>query len=244
MKSNIAINMYASKNLWMLVTALSCLAFFTPKISSAGDDSSNPKGPLKEDPAFVDLDSRFDPSKIQATVNLNLPEFVLKNILSEFDGGKDDPFQELGINVADLTRDIRLIRVLVVEKSNSQADAAYLNSLVKNLRKDLDSSWMTLLSVPEGNVAIYAKGDQSGARMRGISLLVNEGDAFVFLNVVGELPIGKILKAASKLSGDSEQKANAMEALKNLMGSAIPNSPSSSTTSEEDDDSSGSTENN
>lgn len=226
MKSNIAINMYVSKNLWMLVTALSCLAFFTPKISSAGDDSSNSKGPLKEDPAFIDLDSRLDPSKIQATVNLNLPEFVLKNILSEFDGGKDDPFQELGINVADLTRDIRLIRVLVVEKNKAEVEAAHLNSLVKNLRKDLDSSWMTLLSVPEGNVAIYAKGDESGARMRGISLLVNEGDTFVFLNVVGELPIGKILKAASKLSGDSEQKANAMEALKNLMGSAITRSSS------------------
>ena len=67
-------------------------------------------GPLARNPAYINIDQAFDFSKIKPAVNVHLPKFLLNSMVSEFDGGPDDPFAEMGLDINDLVDDIQLIR--------------------------------------------------------------------------------------------------------------------------------------
>ena len=75
------------------------------------------QGALKADPAYLRIDDAINLSIAKPEVNVNLPKFLLTNAASEFKGGPDDPFAKIGINVNDLIKDIKLIRVMVIEAS-------------------------------------------------------------------------------------------------------------------------------
>ena len=159
---------------------------------------------LKNDPAYLPIDDAIDLNVVTPEVNVNLPRFLLNNIVSEFDGGDDDPFAQAGIPVQDLLKDIKLIRVMVIEgdnKSRPHLDRAY-----EKLSHRLKNSWTPSVSVPEDNIGIYAVSDASGDQMAGLSLLIHDGDDLIVGNIVGNLPIGKILKLAQSFAGDNGDK--------------------------------------
>lgn len=159
------------------------------------------QGALKADPAYLRIDETINLSIAKPEVSVNLPKFLLTNAASEFKGGPDDPFAKIGIDLNDLIKDIKLIRVMVIEAS--EESKAHLNKATAKLRSDLEANWMSIVTVPEDNVGIYAMSDQSGEKMAGLALLINDGGDVIVGNVVGNLPIGKILKIAASMGGQN-----------------------------------------
>lgn len=72
---------------------------------------------LETDPGYLDIDKAIDLKTVRPEVNINLPRFLLKDAASFFNGGPGDPFAEAGINFGELTKDIKLIRVVAFEAS-------------------------------------------------------------------------------------------------------------------------------
>jgi hypothetical protein len=152
---------------------------------------------LENDPAYLPIDKAIDLKTIRPEVNVNLPRFLLQDAFSEFNGGPDDPFASAGISVADLVKDIKLIRVLVIEAN--ETNRAALAKGVASLRSTLESSWTPIATVPEENVGVYALGDPSGETMAGMAVLIyDDGDA-VIGNIVGRVSLAKLVKVASKM---------------------------------------------
>lgn len=160
------------------------------------------QGKLKEDPAYLDIDGAIDFSVVKPEVNVNLPKFMLMDVVSEFDGGEGDPFAKLGLNIRDVVKDVKLIRVAVIEAS--EKDRKALTAGAEKLRKHLEAEWLPVVSVPEEKVGIYVMSDASGEKMAGLALLVDEGDSVVIGNVVGGLPLGKLLKMAVSLGAGGD----------------------------------------
>jgi hypothetical protein len=171
---------------------------------------------LENDPAYLPIDKAFDFKTIKPEVNINLPKFLLKDALADFDGSKSDPAAGAGVNISELIKDVKLIRVVVMEgkkdkkKNNSEAIAKGMATL----RSTLEKSWTPIAVVAEDKekVGIYALGDPSGESTAGLAVLVHEegGDA-VIANIVGRVSVGKIMKAASqmgKLPKDLLKKLN------------------------------------
>ncbi len=154
---------------------------------------------LKKEPAYLGIDEVLDLKQAKPEVNVNLPRYLLMNALSEFNNGPDDPFAAAGINLADILKDIKLIRVLIIEATDE--NRAHVDSAVAALRQNLETKWNTIVSIPEENIGVYTMGDQSGEKMAGLAVLIaNDGDV-VIGNVVGELPLGKIVKIAAQMKG-------------------------------------------
>jgi hypothetical protein len=152
---------------------------------------------ITNDPAYLPIDSVLDLKIARPEVNINLPRFLLRDALSEFDGGTNDPLAAAGISFADLTKDIKLIRVIVIEAEDE--NKSHIDKAVKSLRKELETKWTTIVSVPEDNVGIYAVSDPEGEKVAGIAVLVQDDEDVVIANVVGRVSIGKIVKIASQV---------------------------------------------
>jgi hypothetical protein len=123
----------------------------------------------------------------------------LLNALSEFDNGPEDPFAAAGINLTELVKEIQLIRVMIIE--STPANRAHVDSAVTALRQDLTSKWNTVVSIPEENIGVYAVSDPSGEKLAGLAVLIADDGDVIIGNVVGNLPLGKILKIAAQIQG-------------------------------------------
>lgn len=153
---------------------------------------------LENDPGYLAIDKAFDFKTIVPEVNINLPKFLLKDALSDLDGGKNDPFAGTGINISELIKDIKLIHVVVLDADKTNSEAVVKG--VALLKSTLEKGWTPIAVVAEGKetVAVYAIGDPSGEFTAGLAVLIHEGggDA-VIANVVGRVSLGKIVKAAA-----------------------------------------------
>jgi hypothetical protein len=179
---------------------------------------------IESDPAYLPIDKMLDLKAIQPEVNVNLPRFLLKDAASELSTGTNAPLAGTGVDLAELIKDVKLIRFVVIEANETNRTA--LAAGVKKLRADLDGKWTALVSVPEENVGIYAKEDSSGESMAGLAVLIYDGDDAVIGNVVGKVSVGKLIKLASGM--DKMPK----DLLKKLQ--SIGNQPGKKTTSEDD----------
>jgi hypothetical protein len=161
---------------------------------------------LENDPGYLPIDKAFDFAAIKPEVNINLPKFLLKDALADFDGGKNDPTAGKGVNIAELIKDIKLIRVVVMEgkknKDKSKDNSEAIAKGMATIRATLEKSWTPVAVVAEEKekVGIYAMGDPAGESTAGLAVLVHEdgGDA-VIANIVGKVSLGKIAKAASQM---------------------------------------------
>jgi hypothetical protein len=169
---------------------------------------------LESDPAYLPIDKVLDLKTIQPEVNVNLPRFLLKDAAAELNGAPGSPLAGTGIDFADLVKDVKLIRVVVIEANKTNRPA--LDKAVKTLRADLEAKWTPIVSVPQENVGIYAMGDPSGESMTGVAVLVYDGGDAVIGNIVGHVSIGKLIKIASQ--SDKLPK----DLLKKLQGFANP----------------------
>jgi hypothetical protein len=151
---------------------------------------------LEKDPAYLAIDDAIDLKTIRPEVNVNLPRFLLQDALSEFNGGTDDPLAGTGINIADLVKDIKLIRVVVIQAK--ETNRVELDKGLATLRATLESKWTAIATVPEENVGVYALSDASGEKMMGLAVLVQDKSEAVIANIVGRVSIGKIVKLASQ----------------------------------------------
>jgi hypothetical protein len=69
---------------------------------------------VENDPAYLPIDKVLDLKTIRPEVNLNLPRFLLKDALSELNSTTNGSAVE-GIDIADLIKEVKLIRVVVIE---------------------------------------------------------------------------------------------------------------------------------
>jgi len=136
-----------------------------------------------------------DLKAIPPQVNVNLPRFLLKDAIS---GLTNMPNNSLpgGIDLADLVKDVKLIRVVVIE--GTKTNRADLDKAVKKLRAELDSKWTPIVNVPENNVGVYAMGDPSGETMAGVAVLVYNNGQAIIVNIVGHVSIGKLITVAAQ----------------------------------------------
>jgi len=152
---------------------------------------------LEKDPAYLPIDKVLDLKTIHPAVNVNLPRFLLKDLAAGFDGGTNDPLAGTGIDFPDLIKDVKLIRVVVIEGKGNQTNRAALDKAFKTLKGTVESKWTQIVTVPEENVGVYAMGDPSGDSMAGLAVLVHDGNDAVIVNIVGRVSIGKLIKIAS-----------------------------------------------
>ncbi len=189
---------------------LALLALY-PLISFGQED-------LEKDPSYLPIDKVLDLKTIHPEVNVNLPRFLLKDVASGLDGGPDDPLAGTGINFADLVKDVKLIRVVVIEAN--QTNRVALDKAVKALKATLESKWTQIVTVPEENVGVYAMGDPSGDSMAGLAVLVHDGNDAVIVNIVGHVSIGKLIKVASHSGKLPKGMLEKLRAIGNQTGDA------------------------
>src|SRR5258705_12471947 len=114
---------------------------------------------VEKDPAYLPIDKVLDLKTIRPEVNINLPRFLLKDALTELNGAGTNSALD-GIDIADLIKDVKLIRVVVIEANETNRPA--LDKAVKALRDELEKKWTAIVSVPEDNVGVYAMSDPDG----------------------------------------------------------------------------------
>jgi len=152
---------------------------------------------VENDPAYLPIDKVLDLKTIRPEVNLNLPRFLLKDALSELNSTTNGSAVE-GIDIADLIKEVKLIRVVVIEVNKT--NRAAVDKAVKALQNELEKKWTTIVSVPEEkeHVGIYAMSDPPGESTTGLAILVFDGKDAVIGNIVGRVSIGKLMKVASQ----------------------------------------------
>jgi hypothetical protein len=150
----------------------------------------------ESDPAFLPIDKAIDLRTVRPEVNVNLPRFLLKDALSEMNGGTNDPLAGTGINLADLVKDVKLIRVVVIDAEETNRVA--LAKGIATLREVLESRWTSVATVPEENIGVYAMGDASGENLAGLAVLINDGGDAVIVNIVGRVSLAKVIQVASR----------------------------------------------
>ena len=168
---------------------------------------------VEKDPAYLPIDKVLDLKTIRPEVNINLPRFLLKDALGELNTGGTNSVAALdGIDIADLIKDVKLVRVVVIEANETNRPA--LDKGIKALREELEKKWTSIVSVAEDkeHVGVYSMSDPAGESASGLAVLVYDGDDAVIGNVVGHISIGKLIKLAS--SSDKVPK----DLLKKLQG--------------------------
>ena len=80
-------------------------------------------------------------------------------------------------------------RVRVLVGSPSGADASTIAHSIENAKAELESSgWDRILSVEEDEELVYVFAVESGGRIQGVTVLVNDGaEEIVLVNIVGDI---------------------------------------------------------
>jgi hypothetical protein len=172
------------------------LILFTLVLIAMAPARASAEPGVEADPAFLPIDRMIDLKTIRPEVNVNLPRFLLKDAVSELNGGTNDPFAATGVNLAELIKEVKLIRVVVLDVGPT--NLAAVASGVAGLRNHLESKWSSIASVPEENVGIYAIGDPSGESIAGLAVLIQDGGDVVIVNVVGRVSLSKLVRLAAK----------------------------------------------
>ena len=172
-----------------------CLSVLTLALLSVAPLRVSAENAPEADPAYLPIDRAIDLKAIPPGVNVNLPRFLLRDAVAELNGGTNDPFAAAGVNLADLVKDVKLIRVVVIEANAT--NRAALTAGVSALRQILESKWTPIVTVPEENVGVYALGAASGETMAGLALLVHDDGDAVIANIVGHVSLSKIVKLAA-----------------------------------------------
>ena len=183
-------------NKLLSILTLTVFAIFACPMASFGE------GSYESDPAYLAIDKALDLKAIRPEVDINLPRFLLKDAASELSN-------TMGAQKADfteLTKEIKLIRFLVFETKTNRTT---LEKAMQKLRTELDAKWTPIVSVRDGeeNVGIYAMGDPSGESVAGIALLVSDHGDAVIGNIVGRVPLGKVIKLASQMDKLPDRKS-------------------------------------
>lgn len=171
---------------------------------------------IEKDPAFLPIDKVIDLKSIVPEVNVNLPRFLLMDAASGIELPEDNPFAAAGTSIREILEGIKLVRVVILEAEESKR--AELDKGVAKLRKQLEDSWIALVSIPEDNIGIYAISDPSGETMAGLAILISDGGEVIFANIVGKVSIGKVMRVASQVMGNPDSSMNLNQLIEQIMG--------------------------
>src|SRR5215472_2453945 len=72
---------------------------------------------IEKDPAYLPIDKILDLKANPPSVNVNLPRFLLKDVLADLN--TSNALAKSGIDLGDLLKDVKLIRVVVFEGNKS-----------------------------------------------------------------------------------------------------------------------------
>ena len=145
---------------------------------------------LQQDPAYLPVDKLIDLEKIRPAINLNLPRFLLKDALAGLTNAvKPGPAD---LDLIDLIKDIKLIRVVVIE--DNQTNRAALDEAMKALRHEVEKKWTAIVDVNDDNdkVGIYVMSDPAGESTAGVALLIYDSNDLIIGNIVGNVSIAKL----------------------------------------------------
>ncbi len=145
-------------------------------------------------PGYLPITESLARVGIQPTVNLNMPKFLLNEVIEGYEADENNPFEEMGIDLKAVIADIKSIRLVVYEDAETSEDYPVLMKAVEALNKELQATWIPVVSVPEENVGIFTVSDESGERMAGLAIVVAQDDSVVIGNIEGRFPIGAILR--------------------------------------------------
>jgi len=168
--------------------------------------SQAPVNTVEENPAYIKLSNSIDVTQAKPTVNVNLPKFLINEALSALDelstleGSDQEKVAQLVSQVKEIVKEIQVIQVMVFEDLDNESSQVVAKGM-DTLKKELEDSWTTIVAIPDEGINIFAKPDASGEKMAGISVLVSEGNEAVVANIVGRLPLGKIIKLATESRG-------------------------------------------
>jgi len=170
------------------------ITILTLALMTACPLASRAQNSIESDPAYLPIDKAIDLKAIPPQVNVNLPRFLLKDAIS----GLTNMPNKLpgGIDLADLVKDVKLIRVVVID--GTKTNRSELDKAMKKLRSELDGKWTSIVNVPENNVGVYAMGDPAGESMAGVAVLVYDHGQAVIVNIVGHISIGKLIAIAAQ----------------------------------------------
>lgn len=171
------------------------LTVLTLAITAAFPTVGFAENSYESDPSYLAIDKVLDLKTIRPEVNVNLPRFLLKDAASEL----GDSMKDNKADFAELIKDIKLIRFVVIEANHTNRPA--LDKAMKKLQEQLEEKWTSIVTVPEDHVGIYAMGDKSGESVAGIALLVYDHNDAVIGNIVGRVSLGKVMKLASQMHG-------------------------------------------
>lgn len=175
---------------------------------------------VEQSPAYLPIDKAIDTKVVTPAVNVNLPRFLLMDVASGFDGSTNDPLAGTGIDFKDLIKDVKLIRLMIIE--NDEKHHKQVEKGVADLRAILRDKWTAIVNVPDGGVGVYAIGDASGDGMAGVAVIIYDGDDAIIGNIVGKVSIGKLLKIAGQF------KTLPPEFMEKLMGATNANAQAGS----------------
>jgi hypothetical protein len=175
---------------------------------------------LEKSPAYLPIDKAIDSKTVTPAVNVNLPRFLLMDVAAGFDGSTNDPLAGTGIDFKDLIKDVKLIRLMIIEDDKKHHEQVAKG--VADLRAILRDKWTAIVNVPDGGVSVYAIGDASGDGMAGVAVIIYDGDDAIIGNIVGKVSIGKLLKIAGQF------KSLPPEFMEKLMGATNANAQAGS----------------
>ncbi|MEZ4389165.1 MAG: DUF4252 domain-containing protein [Candidatus Krumholzibacteriia bacterium] len=150
---------------------------------------------IKDEPGYIDLGFIEIPADAEEVQDIDLTS-MLVNIA-------DDARAEGETELADVLSMVRSVRVKFFSIGDKDDDAVRKN--VDRIMKKLDQDdWTRIIYIKDGDetVSVSTKNDKNGV-INGLTVVVFEpGDSAGFVNVVGEINLGKLITMSGKFDFD------------------------------------------
>ena len=148
---------------------------------------------MKKDPAYLPIDKAIDLKANPPEVNVNIPRFLLNDALTGLD--ETNFLKEAGIDLQDLFKDVKLIRVGDHRGQQKQPPGLRVGSqnASEGTRRQVDAHCANGRRCERLRAGETRKANPPP----DCALLMNDGD-IIIANVVGHVPLAKILNIASK----------------------------------------------
>ena len=149
---------------------------------------------LEKEPGYVDLEWIEIPADAAEIKDIDLSPMLLTFARDAREQGDDALVEALG-----MVRSLRVKAFSVGAAQDAQV-AATVEKVTARLQKD---DWKRLVYVKSKDETVSVSTRYAGDQLVGLMLVAYEpGDSAAFVNVVGDLDLGKMLKLAGEIDGD------------------------------------------
>lgn len=150
---------------------------------------------LAKEPGYVDLEWIAIPDQAREIKDIDLSPMLLSFARDARENGDDALVQALG-----MVRSLR-VKAFSLEPGLDAEVAATVEKVTARLKKD---KWQRLVYVKSDDETVSISTRYADDRLVGLMLVVFEpGDSAAFVNVVGDLDLGTLLRLAGEIDGDN-----------------------------------------